>query len=353
MAAVHEFRPGFEFDVARLEAWLASQLTVPGPLRVRQFPGGQSNPTYLLEGPERNYVLRRKPPGVLLPSAHAVDREFRVMRALGAGSDVPVARVLALCEDASVIGSAFYVMEHVEGRIFWDPSLPEVPREERRAIFRGMNEAIARLHAVDPAAVGLGDFGRSDGYIGRQVARWSRQYAGDLEAAGRIEAMERLIDWLPLHLPEREPPAAVVHGDYRLDNLIFHPHEPRVLAILDWELSTLGDPYADFAYHLMMYRLGIEAIKGLPGRDLVALGLPDEREYTRWYCERRGIAEVPHLDFYVAFCLFRLAGIFHGIRARVTRGTAVSAQARKYAAEVEKIAETGWRQAQGAGAGGT
>ncbi len=351
MSITHDFRPGFELDMPKLEAWLAQQLPgFCGPLQGRQFPGGQSNPTYQLQGPDRSYVLRRKPPGVLLPSAHAIDREFRVMRALGEGTDVPVARALALCEDTSVVGTMFYVMEHVAGRIFWDPTLPDVPREERNAIFRGMSEALARLHAVDPAQVGLGEFGRPDAYMARQVARWSKQYVGDQDAAGRIEALDRLIDWLPKHLPPQEPAAAVVHGDFRIDNLIFHPTEPRVLAILDWELSTLGDPYADFAYHVMMYRMNIESIAGLAGRDMAALGLPLEQEYVHWYCERRGLVEVPHLDFYVAFCLFRLAGIFHGIRARVVRGTAVSAQARKYAAEVEKIAQLGWQQAQRAGA---
>jgi aminoglycoside phosphotransferase (APT) family kinase protein len=352
MSIAHDFRPGFELDMPRLEAWIAGQVPgFRGPLQGRQFAGGQSNPTYLLQGPDRSYVLRRKPPGVLLPSAHAIDREFRVMRALGEGSDVPVARVLALCEDTSVVGTMFYVMEHVAGRIFWDPTLPEVPPEGRAAIFRGMNDALARLHAVRPDAVGLGDFGRPEAYVARQLARWSKQYVGDQDAAGRVEALERLIEWLPEHLPAEEPAAAVVHGDFRIDNLIFHPTEPRVLAILDWELSTLGDPFADFAYHVMMYRMSIDSIAGLAGRDLAALGLPAERDYVRWYCERRGIAAVPHLDFYVAFCLFRLAGIFHGIRARVVRGTAVSAQARKYAAEVEKIAELGWQQAQRTGDG--
>ncbi|MCU0757673.1 MAG: phosphotransferase family protein [Steroidobacteraceae bacterium] len=347
--AGHDFRAGFEFEVAPLEAWLAVQLPgFRGPLQVRQFSGGQSNPTYLLEAPGRRLVLRRKPPGVLLPSAHAIEREFRVMRALGRHSDVPVATVLALCEDASVIGTAFYVMAHVEGRVFWDPALPEVPRAARAAIFRAMVEALARLHAVPPAAAGLGDFGRPEGYLARQVARWSRQYAGDLEAAGRVEAMERMIDWLPRHLPRPEPPAAVVHGDYRIDNLIFDAREPRVRAVLDWELATLGDPFADFAYHLMMYRLDLGSIAGLGGCDLDALGLPPEREYVAWYCERRGIREVPHLDFYGAFCLFKLAAIFHGIRARVTRGTAAGGEARRYAAEVEQVAALAWRQAQGA-----
>ncbi len=352
MSITHDFRPGFELDMPRLEAWLATQVPgFRGPLRARQFPGGQSNPTYLLEGPDRSYVLRRKPPGVLLPSAHAIEREYRVMRALGEGSDVPVARALTLCEDTGLVGTAFYVMEHVAGRIFWDPTLPEVPKEGRAAIFRGMGEALARLHTVDPVVVGLADFGRHDGYIARQVARWSKQYVGDQDAAGRVAALDRLIDWLPTHLPLQEPPAAVVHGDFRIDNLIFHPEEPRVLAILDWELSTLGDPFADFAYHVMMYRMDIESIAGLAGRDLAALGLPSEAQYVHAYCERRGIAAVPHLDFYVAFCLFRLAGIFHGIRARVVRGTAVSAQACKYASEVERIAELGWAQARRAGAG--
>lgn len=344
----HQFRPGFEFDVGGLERWLVAQLPgFRGPLRVSQFPGGQSNPTYLLHAPDRRYVLRRKPPGALLPSAHAIDREFRLMHALGAASDVPVATTHALCEDPTVIGTAFYVMSHVDGRIFWDPALPDVPREQRRPLFRAMVEALARLHSVQPTAVGLDDFGRPEGYVPRQVARWSKQYQGDLEAAGRVGALERLIDWLPRHVPAAEPPAAIVHGDFRIDNMIFHPQEPRVLAILDWELSTLGNPFADFAYHLMMYRMSSESIPGLAGRDLAALGLPGESEYVAWYCERRGIAAVPDLDFYLAFCMFRLAGIFHGIRARVARGTAASAQARKYAAEVEAIAELGWRQAQG------
>lgn len=348
MNAAHEFRPGFEFDIPRLEAWLTERLPgFGGPLQVCQFSGGQSNPTYQLLTPTRSYVLRRKPSGVLLPSAHAIEREFRVMRALGEGSDVPVAKALALCEDTAVIGTAFYVMEHVAGRIFWDPALPDVPRAERVAYFRSMSEALARLHSVAPAAVGLGDFGRSENYIGRQIARWSKQYAGDQEAAGRIEPMERLMDWLPKHLPASESAAAIVHGDFRIDNLMFDPQQPRVLAILDWELSTLGDPFADLAYHLLMYRMSIESIAGLAGRDLAALGLPSEQEYVGWYCQHRGLAEVPHLDFYVVFCLFRLAGIFHGIRARVTRGTAASAQARKYAAEVERIADLGWRQASG------
>jgi aminoglycoside phosphotransferase (APT) family kinase protein len=348
--AAHEFRPGLEFDVGALAAQLGENLAgFAGPLVVRQFPGGQSNPTYLLTTPGRRYVLRRKPPGPLLPSAHAVEREYRVMAALAAHTDVPVARPLLLCEDPSVIGTPFYVMEHVDGRIFWDPTLPELPREQRAAHFDAMNDAIARLHAVDPSATGLADFGRPAAYVARQIARWSKQYLAD-EAAGRDPALDRLIEWLPAHLPAVEPPAAVVHGDFRIDNLIFDAREPRVAAIMDWELSTLGDPHADFAYHLMMYRMSSDSIPGLLGRDVAALGLPGEADYVAAYCRRRGLAGLPDLDFYLAFCMFRLAAIFHGIRGRVARGTAVSPQARRYAAEVEGMAALAWRQAERAGA---
>jgi aminoglycoside phosphotransferase (APT) family kinase protein len=347
--APHEFRPGLEFDAGALATHLGGKL--PGfaePLVVRQFPGGQSNPTYLLTTPARRYVLRRKPPGALLPSAHAVEREYRVTAALAAHTDVPVARPLLLCEDAAVIGTPFYVMEHVDGRIFWDPTLPELTREQRAAHFGAMNDAIATLHGVDPVAAGLADFGRPDAYVARQIARWSKQYLAD-EAAGRNPLMDLLIEWLPAHLPPREPAAAVVHGDFRIDNLIFHPREPRVIAIMDWELSTLGDPHADFAYHLMMYRMSNASIPGLLGRDVAALGLPSEHEYVGAYCRRRGIASLPDLDFHLAFCMFRLAAIFHGIRGRVARGTAVSPQARRYAAEVEGMAALAWQQAQRAG----
>ncbi len=348
----HEFRPGLEFDVPRLESWLAAHIEdFPAPITVRQFPGGQSNPTYLLTGEGGSFVLRRKPPGTLLPSAHAVEREFRVMRALRDHADVPVARAMALCEDADVIGTPFYVMQYVGGRIYWDPALPELPVEQRAGIFRAMNRAIASLHSVDPAAIGLADFGRAEGYLPRQIARWSKQYAGDEATAGRVPAIEKLIDWLPRNLPAQAPIASVVHGDYRIDNLVFDPGEARVLAILDWELATLGDPFADFAYHLMMYRMDSVPIPGLARRDVGALGLPAEAEYVAAYCANRGIAGMPDLDFYLAFSMFKLAAIFHGIRGRVQRGTAVSAQARSYASEVESVAELAWRQASSAGSG--
>lgn len=344
-APLHEFRPGLEFDVPSLAAHLTAHLEgFHGPLQVRQFPGGQSNPTYLLTSPQRRYVLRRKPPGNLLQSAHAVDREYRVMRALAEHSDVPVARPLLLCQDASVIGTDFFVMQHVEGRILWDPTLPDVAVAQRAAHFDAMNESIARLHRVTPQAIGLGDFGRAEGYIARQVARWSKQYLSD-EQAGRDATMDRLIEWLPAHVPAVEVPPAIVHGDFRIDNLIFHPTEPRVVAIMDWELSTIGDPLADFAYHVMMYRMSNASIPGLLGRDLAALGLPAESAYVQAYCARRGIAGIPNLDFYLSFCMFRLAAIFHGIRGRFVRGTAVSPQAQKYAAEVEGMAAAAWAQA--------
>jgi len=341
-----EVRPGLELDLSRLDEYLRTNVDgYAGPLTVRQFKGGQSNPTYLLVTPRKRYVLRRKPPGQLLASAHAVDREYRVLKALGDHSDVPVAKAYALCRDETVIGTWFYVMENVEGRIFWDPAFPEISREERPRYFDALNAALASLHNVDPQAVGLGDYGRAAGYLPRQIGRWSKQYAQD-EAAGRVEALEKLIDWLPKHLPGHEQPAAIVHGDYRADNVIFHPTEPRVLAILDWELSTLGDPLADFCYHLMMYRMPTLAVAGLLGQDLRALNIPSESEYVQAYCARTGIES---LNFYIAFCMFRLAGILHGIRGRVVRGTAVSAKAREYAKQVEPLAELAWKQAMAQG----
>jgi len=343
----HEFRPGLEFDVAALQQYLVTQLAgLEAPLRVRQFAGGQSNPTYRLDTPQGSWVLRRKPPGVLLPSAHAIEREYQVMHALATHTHFPVARPRLLCTDIAVIGTAFYVMDFVDGRILWDPQLPELPREARRAVFTAMVETLADLHAVDYAAIGLADFGRPEGYVARQIVRWSKQYATDAEVAGRVPAMERMIDWLPRHAPAVEPAPALVHGDYRLDNLVFERTAPRVVAVLDWELSTLGDPLADFAYHLMMYRMASGGVRGLLGVDLDSLGLPPERDYVAAYCTRRGIDALPALEYYLAFCMFRLAGICHGIAGRVQRGTAVSPEARRYAAQTAPLAELAWQTAQ-------
>ena len=336
-------REGAAFDVDALTGWM--QAHVPdfaGPVRVEQFKGGQSNPTYKLIAPGRSYVLRRKPPGVLLPSAHAVDREYRVISALHAAG-FPVPRTFGLENDAAVIGTAFYVMEHVDGRIIWDATFPDVSRGTRRAHFDAMNETIARLHNFDPAAIGLGDYGKPGNYFERQIGRWSKQYVED-ELAGRVEAMDRLVEWLPAHIPPGED-VAVVHGDFRCDNMIFHPTEPRVLAVLDWELSTLGHPLADFAYHLMMYHMPAVGTVGLVDADLAALDIPTEREYVEAYCRRTGRDPAflfQHLDFLIAFNMFRLAAIVHGIRGRVARGTAASAHAKQMAETVEPLAERAW-----------
>ena len=345
-AATTPMRAGLEIDVARLETYLAGQVpTFKGPLTVRQFKGGQSNPTYLLITPSHRYVLRRKPPGQLLASAHAVDREYKVISALGTHTDVPVPRTHVLCKDDSVIGTWFYVMDAVEGRIFWDPAFPDLAVADRRAYAFGLCDALARLHRVRPEAAGLADYGKPTGYLSRQIARFSKQYLEDT-AGPRVEAMERVIEWLPLHMPKHEPPAAIVHGDYRADNAMFHPTEPRVVAILDWELSALGDPLADFAYHLMVYRLPTLSIPMLAGRNLAELGLPSEAEYIAYYEQVTGWKLDPQdLEFYLAFGMFRLAGIFHGISSRVVRGTAVSAQARDYAQFTTAICALAWEQA--------
>jgi aminoglycoside phosphotransferase (APT) family kinase protein len=316
-----------------------------GPLHVRPFSGGQSNPSYLLTTTDGQYVLRRKPLGQLLASAHAIDREFTVTSALAAHSSVPVARPHLFCADASIIGSQFYVMDFIEGRVFWDTSFPEVDRASRLRYFDAMNAALAKLHTVDVQSVGLEDFGRPSGYVARQVARWSRQYAQDCAIADRVPAMERLFDWLAARVPTSEA-TSIVHGDFRCDNLIFHPKEPRVAAIIDWELSTLGDPLADFAYHLMMYRLPSLAFPGLRDADLRSLNIPTEHSYIEAYCRRTGRQGIEALDFYMTFSLLRLAGIFHGIRARLRRGTAASARAADYASHVEAVAHLGWDLAQ-------
>ena len=317
-----------------------------GELTAQQFSGGQSNPTYLLQAGDRRWVLRRKPPGVLLPSAHAVDREYRVMAAL-AHSAVPVPHVHLLCEDDAVVGSAFYVMEHVEGRNFVDPSLPGMTPEQRGAIYDEMNRVIATLHGVDHHAAGLAGYGRPGQYLKRQIERWTWQYrASQTGLSEPITAMERLIEWLPAHLPESDE-TSLVHGDFRIDNLIFHPHEPRVLAVLDWELSTLGHPLADFAYHCMTWRVTPAEFRGLKGHDLAALGIPREDSYVQAYCKRTGRDSLPDWDYYMAFNLFRMAAILQGILHRALQGSAASAEAEQTGRLARPMAEAGWRQVMG------
>jgi aminoglycoside phosphotransferase (APT) family kinase protein len=342
-AGTSAVRPGYGFDEQRLAEWMAGNVEdFAGPLTVRQFKGGQSNPTYLLITPAQCYVLRRKPPGPTLKGAHAVDREARVLTAL-ASVGYPVARVYGLCMDDQVIGSAFYVMEVVEGRIFWDASFPDVPGADRPRYFDAMNEAIARLHSIDPAAIDLADYGRAGNYFERQIARWSRQYLEDPEA-GRDPNMDRLLEWLPAHLPEQSG-SAIIHGDFRCDNMIFHPTEPRILAVLDWELSTLGDPLADFGYHCLMYHMPPQIVAGLGGADLEALNIPSEQDYIAAYCRRTGRETLPGYDFTIVFNFFRLAAIFHGIRGRAIRGTAASAQARERGEAFPELAGLGWAYA--------
>jgi aminoglycoside phosphotransferase (APT) family kinase protein len=338
------------FDVPALDAYLRGRIAgFRGPLEVAQFRGGQSNPTYLLTTPGTRYVMRAKPAPAakLLPSAHAVDREFRVMDALGRAG-LPVARMHALCEDESVIGRAFYVMEYVEGRVFWEQSLPGSAPAERAAIYDEMNRVIAALHRVDYAAVGLADFGKPGNYFARQIGRWSKQYvASETE---KIEAMDRLIAWLPGAIPPGDE-TTVVHGDYRMDNLIFHPAEPRILAILDWELSTLGHPLADFSYHCMSWHIPPEQFRGIAGLDLASLGIPDEASYIAAYCRRTGRERIENWDFYLAYNMFRLAAILQGIMKRALDGTAASAEALDAGRRARPLAELGWKYAQRAGAG--
>jgi aminoglycoside phosphotransferase (APT) family kinase protein len=330
-------------DAARLEAYLAQNVAgFAGPLTVRQFKGGQSNPTYMLETPARRLVLRRKPPGKLLPSAHAVDREYRVISALHA-QNFPVAQPLAYCADEGVAGTPFYVMDFVDGRVFWEPQMPGSNPAERAAVYDAMNNTIARLHRFEPAKIGLGDFGRGENYVARQVERWSKQYrASETE---KIDAMERLIDWLPGHIPSGGPPR-LVHGDYRLDNLIVAAGEPKILAVLDWELSTLGDPLADFTYHLMAWHMphseSAAGTASLLGNDLPALGIPSMADYVGAYVARTGLDPRPALPVYLAYNFFRIAAILQGIIGRVRDGTATSEFAPAKAEMVRPLADKAW-----------
>jgi aminoglycoside phosphotransferase (APT) family kinase protein len=337
------------FDTAALTLWLEAHLSdFVGPLTVEMFKGGQSNPTYKLITPSKSYVMRAKPGPVakLLPSAHAIEREFAVMHGLY-GTDVPVAQMHCLCEDESIIGRAFYIMEFVQGRVLWDQALPGMSSAQRGEIYNEMNRVQAALHSVNFTERGLADYGKPGNYFERQIGRWSKQYQASVTQP--IEAMDQLIAWLPAHIPASardENQVAIVHGDYRLDNMIFHPTEPRVLAVLDWELSTLGHPLADFSYHCMAWHIPPGAFRGIGGLDHAALGIPSEADYIRMYCERTGKhtpqALATDWNFYMAYNLFRIAAILQGIAKRVEAGTAASAQAVSSAAGARPLAQMAW-----------
>lgn len=349
-SGTRDVRDAHRFDAGRLEEYMLSHVEgFHGPLTVQQFKGGQSNPTYLLGSSSGKYVMRRKPPGRLLKSAHAVDREFRVISALYA-ADFPVPRPYVLCKDEDVVGTMFFIMEFVEGRIIWELDLPGSDPEERAAIYENVGQTIAKLHSFDHVKIGLADYGKPGNYFARQISRWSKQFlASETE---KCEDMDRLIAWLPDNIPDDES-ASVVHGDYRLDNLIIHPTEARILAVLDWELSTIGHPLGDFTYHLMAWQMpeiGIGS-SGLLGKDLQALGIPGEQEYVDAYCARTGRSGgIPNRDFYSAYNFFRLAAILQGIAGRVRDGTAASAHAERAGNAVAPLAGIGWSYAQRAGA---
>jgi aminoglycoside phosphotransferase (APT) family kinase protein len=342
---VIETRANHRFNEARLEKYLADKMPgFRGPLEVLQFAGGQSSPTFLMRAGEQRFVVRKKPSGVLLQSAHQVEREYRIIKAL-ANTDVPVPRTRLLCEDTSVIGTPFFVMDYVEGRIFADPLLPGVTREERAGIYDSMNDTMARLHKVDYNAVGLGDYGRPQAYVARQVARWSKQYAASI--IDPIPEMDRLIEWLPKHIPANDE-TAIAHGDFRLGNLIVHPTEPRLVGVLDWELSTLGHPLADLAWNCLAYHYpsGTDEGGNFPDYDLKSLGIPNEEDYLAAYCRRTGRASVPDFMFFVVFSLFRGAAIAQGIAMRAKIGTASSADAAERGKRAGISARIAWDLAQ-------
>lgn len=337
--------PAHRFDTGALQTYLQDRL--PGceeGVQLRQFQGGQSNPTFLLEAGGHRYVLRKKPPGNLLPSAHQIEREYRVISAL-ANTEVPVPRARLLCEDSEVIGTPFYVMDYVEGRVCPHPELAEIESHQRRPVYMAMADTLARLHQVDWRAVGLDDFGRPEHYVARQIKRWGGQY--EASRTDEIPAMERLIRWLPDNIPEEEE-TTIAHGDFRLGNLLLHPEQPTVVAVLDWELSTLGHPLADLAYCCMPYHLptGIEGIRGLIGQDLTALDIPGESEFLQAYCQRTGRQDIPHWHFYLAFSLFRIAAILQGVYARALQGNASNRDALDVGRRAGLLAEVGWSLAQ-------
>jgi aminoglycoside phosphotransferase (APT) family kinase protein len=352
LGSVIPVRDSLRIDTQRLDDWLRQHVCdYRGPLTLRQFDGGQSNPTYLLETPGARYVLRRKPPGVLMKSAHAVDREFRVLSALSA-HEFPVPTPLAFCEDECVIGTVFYVMAFVPGRIFWDCAMPDLSREQRAAVFDSVNATLARLHTFDPATLGLGDFGRPGNYFARQIARWSQQYEASKNTD--VPEMEQLIAWLPGAVPPEDGLSSIVHGDYSFHNVLIHPTEPRVVAVVDWELSTLGHPLGDLTYHMMeWYRPpGVDLRGTLRDQDLHALGIPTFHEYVARYCERTGLRLDGNFAFYRAFNLFRVAAILQGVAHRLQGGNAAATNAREVTTRIRPLAVAAWQEAREAGAQG-
>ncbi len=332
-------RQGQEFDVKALETYMASNVKgFKGPIKVNQFKGGQSNPTYLITTDNKKYVLRRKPSGNLLKSAHAIDREYNIITAL-AKTDVPTAKTYALCTDESIIGTWFYIMEYMEGRIFW--SYNKIPMKDRAEIYNSMNQAIANLHKVDYKALGLSNYGKSGNYFARQISRWSKQYEASKDRS--YEITEKLIQWLKDNIPENDE-TTIVHGDFRLDNIVFHPKENRVIAILDWELSTLGHPLSDFSYTCMIWRFPNTFLDGLYGENLKKEGIPTEEEFIEMYCRRTGRSHIDNWNYYMAFNMFRLAAIVFGVKGRVRDGTASSDQAKATAEMAVPLSELGWRQ---------
>jgi aminoglycoside phosphotransferase (APT) family kinase protein len=340
-SGTQEMRKGYELDSKALQAYMSENVDgFKGPINIRQFKGGQSNPTYQIITPDKKYVLRRKPLGKLLKSAHAVDREYRVITAL-ADTDVPVAKTYALCTDDSVIGSWFYIMDCVEGRIFW--TYDNTPLEERLALFDAMNDSIAKLHMVDYKAIGLEDYGKKGSYFERQLSRWTKQYRSSVNEG--YPPMDELIDWLEKNIPEDDQ-TTIVHGDYRMDNMIYHPERPEVIAILDWEISTLGHPISDFCYHCMSWRMPAGEGRGFAGLDLAAVNIPTEEEYVKAYCERAGVTSIGNWNYYMAFNMFRVSAIVFGILGRVKDGTAASKAAKETAAMAEPLADLGLAQAR-------
>lgn len=342
-----QVQPAHKFDVVALEKYLqANSDRIKTIEAVEEFNGGQSNPTYLLYTDSERLVLRRQPPGTTLQSAHAVDREFRITSALS-DTEVPVSRPLLLCEDPNVIGTSFYLMEHLDGRVFWDPLLPDVTREERRHIYDAMNRGLAALHNLEPSALGLGDFGKPGGYIARQISRWTSQYQHS--GVEPDPTMEKLIAWMAGHFPTLEDMTTLIHGDYRLDNMIFHPVESRILGVIDWELATLGNPIADLSYQCMQWRLPKGIFGGLKGVDRVTEGLPSEEEYVSQYCECTGRNGIDNWEYYIVYNMFRFAAILFGVQGRVKAGNAANDSAVEMGKFAKPVAEEAWSLARSLG----